>query len=132
MKQAFGALVQQFGVLKCPAWNWFLWDIKNIVSSCTILHDVIVKTSKDHCIFNDQQNENNKTAMEEDALIALLFLLSKTTMAMVFSAGACNKGCSCDSSNGRQGIASIITRRSNGTHLEWIAISKQNRMHHFQ
>ena len=42
-----------------------------------ILHDVCVEMNKDHCIFNDERNENNEGEEEHAPTLTLLFSIAE-------------------------------------------------------
>ena len=76
VERAFGVLVQRFGILKRPIRNWYLDDIKNIVSSCIILHNMTIELNKAFFIFNDEQHENNATSVADDEEVPNVSLFS--------------------------------------------------------
>ena len=104
MERAFGVLVQRFGILKRPMRNWYLDDIKNIVSSCIILHNMTIELNKAFFVFNDEQHENNATVADDEEVpnVSLFSIAEDNDGDGFFSAGTCSKGRSHGCNNRRR------------------------------
>ena len=52
IERAFGVLVQRFGILQRPIRSWYMNDIRNILHTCIILHNMCVEARRHNFTFS--------------------------------------------------------------------------------
>jgi Plant transposon protein len=72
IERAFGVLQQKFQVLRNVIETWFLSEIKEIVETCIMLHNMMVESR----ICNDEKEDSNFYTMT----IMRFFMIDKKTM----------------------------------------------------
>jgi hypothetical protein len=65
LKRGFGVLVQQFEYIDRPTRLWYLEDIKNVVYTCVIIHNMVVEArrptcSAEVCGYDDEDNDDSE------------------------------------------------------------------------
>ena len=66
IERAFGILVKKFHIIARPLRNWYLRDIKNILSVCIILHNMTVESRRDNFVFRDLRGSEGDGDSDED------------------------------------------------------------------
>ena len=65
IERAFGIIVKQFGILDRPLRNWYIDDIKDILGTCIILHNMIVEKRKASYRLTDLRDIDEEEDEEE-------------------------------------------------------------------
>ena len=71
IERCFGVLIQKFGILKNPIRSWFTDDIRQILDTAVILHNMTVEVRRSNFTFNDlrtvpQDDNNNNNQLDAD------------------------------------------------------------------
>ena len=66
IERAFGILVRKFNILERPLRNWYVSDIKNILSVCIILHNMTVEVRHDQFVHNDLREYDSDEDGDDD------------------------------------------------------------------
>ena len=66
VERAFGVMNKQHGILERPLRNWYLKDIRNILHTCIIIHNMITVVRKENYSFSDLLEEEEEEELEED------------------------------------------------------------------
>lgn len=72
IERCFGVLVKQFNILDRPLRSWYIEDIRMILKTCVILHNMTVEHRRNNFTLNDLRSvpdtlqDNNNNDMEEE------------------------------------------------------------------
>ena len=76
IERAFGILVKKFHIIARPLRNWYLQDIKDILSVCIIIHNMTVEIRRDEFVFRDlrvREDDEDDEDLHDDVPPVSLF-----------------------------------------------------------